>query len=154
MADYYYSASCDAVALTAARKTVLQIATPSVGQISIVSMDITFDGVTASNAPVLVTLEQQATAGTGGVALTANWGPNPFDPIFPATSCTALKGPWATAEPALTKVYKAWRVSPTSGLCYQWPLDQEPVCPASGFIGVVVLAGASVNATCSIVWKQ
>jgi type 1 fimbria pilin len=154
MADYLYSASADAVGLTAARKTVLQIAVPAAINISIVAIDITFDGVNASATPVLVTLERQASAGTGGVALTTNWGPNPLDPNTPATTCTALKGPWATTEPVLTSVYKAWRIPPTGGLLWPFPLDQEPVCPSSSWIALVVNPGASVNATATITWKQ
>jgi type 1 fimbria pilin len=154
MPEYFYSASSDAVALTAARKTVLQVATPAAIPISIIAMDITFDGVTASNVPVLVTLERQASAGTGGVALTSGWGPNPLDAVGAATTCTALKGPWATTEPVLTTIYKAWRVSPTSGLSYQWPLGQEPGLPPSAWIAVVVLAGASVNACVNLTWAQ
>lgn len=154
MADYLYTAAADAVALTAARKTVLQLATPANVAISIIELDITFDGVSASAIPVLVTLEQQASAGTGGVALTANWGPNPIDPNFPATAVTVLKGPWATTEPVMSKILGAWRVSPTSGLVIQFPLDQEPVQSASGFIGVTVTPAAAVNATCRLVWKH
>jgi type 1 fimbria pilin len=154
MADYLYAASADAVALTAARKTVLQIATPAAIALSVVSLNITFDGVTASNVPVLVTLERQASAGTGGVALTTGWGPNPLDPNTPTTTATALKGPWATTEPALTSVYMSWRVPPTGGLVYPFPLDQEPVLPASSWIAVVVNAGAAVNATATLIWKQ
>jgi type 1 fimbria pilin len=154
MPEYGYTASADAVALTAARKTVLQVASPAAIPLSVIALDITFDGVTASAVPVLVTLERQASAGTGGVALTANWGPNPLDANSTATTCTALKGPWATTEPVLTTVYKAWRVSPTSGLSYQWPLGQEPGLPASAWIAVVVLAGAAVNACANITWAQ
>lgn len=151
---YIYVASADAVALTAARKTVLQIASPSTLVCSIIAVDITFDGITASNVPVLVTLERQASAGTGGVALTAGWGPAPFDPNTPATTTTALKGPWATTEPVLTTVYKAWRINPTSGLSYQFPLDQEVVLPVSAWIALCVTAGAAVNATASITYKH
>jgi type 1 fimbria pilin len=154
MPDYLYSASADAVALTAARKTVLQIATPAAIVASIVAIDITFDGVTATAVPVLVTLERQASAGTRGVALTSGWGPNPIDPNTPATTVTALKGPWATTEPVLTSVYKSWRIPPTSGLSYVFPLDQEPVLPASAWLAVVVNPAAAVNATCTITWKQ
>lgn len=154
MPAYCYVASSDAVALTAARKTVLQVATPAAVPISVLAMDITFDGVTAANVPVLVTLERQASAGTGGVALTAGWGPNPLDANAPSTTCTALKGPWATTEPVLTSIYKAWRVSPTSGLSYQWPLGQEPGLPASAWVAVVVLAGNAVNACVNITWAQ
>lgn len=154
MADYLYTAGADAVALTAARKTVLQYASAASISSSVVAIDITFDGITASNVPVLVTLERQASAGTGGVALTAGWGPNPMDPNTPATTFTVLKGPWATTEPVLTTVYKSWRISPTSGLSYQFPLDQEPVLPASAWMAIVVTAGAVVNATANIVWKQ
>lgn len=152
--EYIYVASADAVALTAARKTVLQVATPAAIPIDIIGIDISFDGVTASNVPVLVTLERQASAGTGGVALTAGWGPNPIDPNTPSTTATALKGPWATTEPVLTSVYKAWRVSPTSGLSYIFSLGQEPKLPASSWVAICVTAGAAVNATASITWAQ
>lgn len=154
MADYLYVASADAVAVTAARKTVLQLATPAAVAASIVGFDITFDGVNPSATPGLVTLERQASAGTGGVALTAGWGPNPMDPNNPATTSTALKGPWATTEPVLTSVFKSWRVSPTSGLSYLFPLDQEPVCPASSWVALVCNFAAAVNVTASLVWKQ
>jgi hypothetical protein len=154
MADYLYTASADAVAVTAARKTVLQIATPANIPITIVGLDITFDGVSPSAVPGLVTLERQASAGTGGVALTAGWGPNPYDPNTPATTVTALKGPWATTEPVLTSVYKSWRISPTSGLSYLFPLDQEPVLPASAWIALVCNFAAAVNVNASLTWKQ
>lgn len=154
MAAYLYSASADAVALTAARKTVIQVATPAAIAIDIVGIDITFDGVSASAVPVLVTLERQASAGTGGVALTAGWGPNPIDPSVPATTCTVLKGPWATTEPVLTSVYKAWRISPTSGLSYLFPLGQEPKVPASSWVALTVTPAAAVNATATITWTQ
>lgn len=155
MADYMYAASADQVAVASgARHTVLQLATPSAIPISIIAIDITFDGTSAAAVPVLVTLERQASAGTGGVALTANWGPNPLDPNDPATTCTALKGTWATTEPALTTVYKSWRLSPTGGLSYPFPLGQEPVLPASSWIALVVNAGAAVNATATITWSQ
>jgi type 1 fimbria pilin len=155
MADFLYAASADQVAVASgARHTVLQIATPSGIQISIIAIDITFDGTNASATPVLVTLERQASAGTGGVALTANWGPNPLDPNDPATTVTALKGAWATTEPVLTTVYKSWRISPTGGLTYPFPLGQEPVLPASSWIALVVNAGATVNATATLTWKQ
>jgi hypothetical protein len=154
VADYLYTATAQAVALTAARKTVLQIATPAAVVISVVRYSITFDGVTASAVPALVTLERQASAGTGGVALTAGYGPNPLDPNTPAGAATALKGPWATTEPVLTSIYEAEYVPPTSGLVYQYPLDQEPVLPASSWIAVVAVATATVNATVTVVWKQ
>jgi hypothetical protein len=154
MADYLYTASADAVAVTAARKTVLQIATPANIPITIVGLDITFDGVSPSAVPGLVTLERQASAGTGGVAITAGWGPNPYDTALPASSVTALKGPWATTEPALTSVFKAWRVSPTSGLSYLWPLDDEPVMAASSWVGLVCTFAAAVNVCASITFKQ
>lgn len=154
MAGYLYTTSADQVNVATTRHTVLQLATPSAIPISIVALDITFDGITPSNVPVLVTLEQQASVGTGGVALTSNWGPNPLDSNSPATTVTAKMGPWATTEPVMSKILKVWRISPTSGLSYVWSLDQEPVCPASGFIGVTVTAGVTVNATCNLVHRQ
>jgi hypothetical protein len=48
MADYLYTASADAVAVTAARKTVLQLATPAAVALSIIGFDITFDGTNPS----------------------------------------------------------------------------------------------------------
>lgn len=154
MAGYLETASADQIATSTTRHTILQIGTPAAVAAAIVAIDITFDGTSPLAVPVLVLLEQQASAGTGGVALVTGYGPNPFDTITPATTITALKGPWATTEPVMSKVLKAWRISPTSGLSYMFSLDQEPVCPASGFMGVTVTAAATVNATCNLVWRR
>lgn len=154
MAVYLYTATAQAVALTAARKTVLQLATPAAVPLTLVRFTITFDGVNATAVPGLMTIERQASAGTGGVALTAGYGPNPGDPNLPATTVTALKGPWATTEPVLTSIYEAAYIPPTQGLPYQYPLDQEWLLPASSWLGVTFTASAAVNCTLTAVWKQ
>ncbi len=154
MADYLYTAGAADVALTTTRRTILQVATPASIPLSLVSLDITFDGTTATAVPVLVLVERQASAGAGGVALTAGYGPNPLDPNNPASSVTALKGVWATTEPVMSTVYKGWRWPPTMGLPYQWPLDQEIVLPASSWLGITVTPGAAVNCSCWLTWKQ
>jgi hypothetical protein len=142
-----YVAVADGVALTAATpKTVLQIATPSTIRARVCEVVVGFDGVTASDAPVLVELVRQTSAGTG-TAVT----PLPLDPAAPASLPTALKN--HSAEPSGPTVLRAWRVTPAGGL-FVVPFigDEQPVVGASGWLGVRCTAAVGVNANAQLVY--
>lgn len=151
-----YTAGVDGLATGTALKTILQIATPSTVRAKITSLDVTFDGVTSTNIPVLVSLRRQTSGGTGSASLASNFGPNPLNPDAPTANVTATQGPagtW-TAEPTTGKVLKVWRISPTAGITYQLPLGQEFEMAVSQYMGVVVTAGAAVNCSVSISWDE
>jgi hypothetical protein len=151
-----YSVSVDGLATGTALKTILQIATPSGVRAKITEVGVTFDGTTASNTPVLVTLRRQTSAGTGGASITSNFGPNPHNPDAPTANITAQQGPTGTwtAEPTTGKVLRAWRIPPTSGFIFQFPLGQEIEMAVSQWLGIVVTAANAVNCTASITWEE
>lgn len=151
-----YKAGVDANVTGTALKTILQIATPSTVRARIIEIGCTFDGVTASAVPVLVTLRRQTSAGTGGASIATNFGPNPHNPDGPTANVTAQQGPagtW-TGEPTTGKVLRTWRIPPTSGLVFQFPLGQEIEMAVSQYLGIVVTSAATVNCSAYFVWDE
>lgn len=150
-----YAAHANNVAHTgsSADKTVLQLITTSTDRIRIVEWGVLFDGVSSSAVPVEVRLQRQTSAGTTPVALATNYDVIALDPASPTASVTAKKGIWA-AEPTMSGIIWAGKVSPTSGLVIQKPLGQEPVIAVSSFVGIVVNAAAAVNAWAYIIWDE
>lgn len=128
-----------------AAKTILQLATTSTVRAKIVEWGVTFNGTSSSAVPCTVLLQRQTTSGTGGVAISTNYGPNAIDEQMPAGFSTALQGIWATTEPTAGAVLCPPFVPPTSGFVLQYPLGQEPWIKVSGFLGIVVNAGAAVS---------
>ena len=144
-----YTASVDAVALVAATaKTVLQVATPATKRGRLLELQVSFDGVTAGNSPVLVELLRQTTAGT----MTANT-PNPHDSAAPASLLTASTN--ATAEPTAGVVLKRWRITPNGGVLVLPEGDpvRNAVIPVSGFLGIRCTAAQVVNVNASLTFQ-
>lgn len=144
------------IALAAAtRKTLLQVATPSTQDITLVSMEISFDGVSATAEPVVVDLIETNVAATV-TALTPSPYSDPNAPASLAAGGTALTGYNASAEGTITasRIVGNWNVPPTSGLLLQWPLGREPGCGVSKFLRLRALASASVNALVELVWEE
>jgi hypothetical protein len=142
---------------TGSEKTILQLATTSTDRARIISISVTMNGTSSSATPAVINLRRFTGAGTGGVSLAANTGPNALDGQNPAASTTALMGPWATTDPMTSQsssVVGSWFVPPTSGFVYQFPLGQEPVMKVSDWLGLTILAGASVNVVASITWDE
>lgn len=143
MADLYVASAVDVVSGTA-RKTILQLTSPSTTRPRIRAIDLSLDGVTPSNTPILVELAIQTSAGTGGSSVT----PVAKDYGAPASLCTAQKGPagtW-TGEPTTTTVIKSFRITPAGAtLLFPIPLGDEIVLGVSSRLGLLVTAGATVN---------
>lgn len=135
-------------------KTICQITNPSTQRLRIVELLLTYDGVTATAVPVLARLARQTTAGTPN----GNSTPTPVlvDPGGPAALQTAVvagSAAWTT-EPTLGDILWNGRVSPYGGGSpWQYPLGREPVISASGRVGIILVAAASVNVSGHIVWE-
>lgn len=143
-----YTANRDAVALAAATaKTVIQIVTPATLRCVIRELLISLDGTTAANAPGLVELLTQTTAGTMS-ALT----PNPQDIAAPASLVTAQHT--ATVEPTAGTVIRSFRLTPYGGAL---PLRFDGVegikLPISTRIGIRCTFGAIVNVNASLTFE-
>lgn len=116
-------ARVSAVALVAATvKTLLQIVPASNRPVRAIELGISFDSVTSTDAPVVVELVRQSTAGTSSALTLVVDQENDSSSLV----MTALQT--FTAEPTLVSTLRTWHVSPIGGLfIMQWPLDREPV---------------------------
>lgn len=138
-------------------KTLLQIASPSNEDLTVVAWGITFDG-TAAAAPIKCELIQTDVAATV-TAHTApgivNWS-NPNDPGSLVTLGVSATGFTASAEGTITatRMFDFQQVAPNGGYSYEWPLDGRPRMPSSKFLRVRVTAAAAVNAHCWVRWIE
>ncbi|GHE31834.1 hypothetical protein GCM10017673_38240 [Streptosporangium violaceochromogenes] len=155
-----YTATADAVASTTARKTILQVANPASNpashRIAFYGIWVGGKGIASNAVPLHVMLAYQTTAGAGGVALAAGYGPAPLDPALPASAMTALKGPaaaWGT-EPTLGAVPWVREMHPQSGQGEYIPLGDEIRLAPGGWVGLLVTAAAAVNVTAQLYWRE
>ncbi|MFG1873398.1 hypothetical protein ACGFIV_00995 [Sphaerisporangium sp. NPDC049003] len=155
-----YTAIAEEVLSTTSLKTILQITNPNTNpashRIAVYGVRISGAGTNSIAEPARVLVGRQTTAGTGGVALTAGFGPVPLDPAMPASSITAVKGPagaWTT-EPTLTDVIMAQKIHPQTGMGEFIPLNDEPRVAPNGRLAVLVVATISVAITAQFYWRE
>lgn len=157
VSNTHSSGAITEIALTATTvKTVLQVVTPSTQDITLVSWSISFDGVSATAEPVIVSLIDT----TGTAASVSSYTPDAYsDPNAPASLCVGgatATGINASAEGTLTttRVLEVVEVPPTSGIVIQYPLGREPGIAVSHHLRLRANAPANVNALASIVWEE
>jgi hypothetical protein len=171
MAQTIYMLQNSAAATTAAPvhqptgsaiRTMLQIEAPATDELTIVEWGISFDGVTASNAPVEVELFATTVAATMSTAtVTADislWS-NPNGPASAITLGGTTHTGFATAAVtegtvANYRLFDLQHVPPTSGYVKQFPLGAQPIVPVSKFVRVRVTATATVNAYIYVIWGE
>lgn len=146
-----YTLNSGAVSLSASTaKTVLQIATPSSTRAKIVGFSISFNSVTTTDAPAVVDLLRQTTAGTGGSSATLA----PLDPDAPASQSTGLYD-ISSAEPSAGSVLWSGYVTPVGGLfVYNFADGEEPVLDVSNRIGIRVNSPAAVSAIATLTYAE
>lgn len=121
-------------------KTLLQIIAASNHRVTISEISIGFHGTSNTDAPILVQIARQTTAGTVTSATPVKRTPGDDEALQVTASHTA------TSEPTLGDVLKRWSVHPQTGLVWQAPPGQEIVIPGGGRLGILVTAGASTTA--------
>ena len=135
----------------ATRETLLQVRGATSTKARIVRWGVSFDGVTASDAPVLVDLERQTTDGTGVGATEAA-----LDPDDPTAACTAFHT-FSGTQPTAGDKLEQHEVHPQGGLLMvEYPPGREPIIDSatSSRIAVVATAPAIVNAVAFIHWEE
>lgn len=146
-----YTVNSGAVSLTAATlKSILQIATPSTTRAKLVSFSISFNSVTSSDAPAVVDLLRQTTAGTGGTSATVA----PLDPDAPAAQSTGLYN-ISSAEPTAGNVLWSGYVTPVGGLfVLNFAEGEEPILDISSRIGLRVNSPSAVSAIATLTFAE
>jgi hypothetical protein len=147
------------VALTAATaRTALMVITPAQFGGCLRRFRISFDGVTASNVPVLCeivrsTNASNSTPGTNNTTETANILQYKGRAI--TTGFTAFSASVATFEPTVLTQLDHFLLSPAGGLVvYDFPLGDEFECDVSAGLGVRLTAPATVNARASLHFER
>lgn len=137
-----YSATSGSVALVAATaKTVLQILAPAQFGIDLRSYEISFDGVTASNVPVLVEICSSTNAGG-----TAGSTPTVVQVYGRAITAGFTAGANYSAEPTVLTVIDAFTLSPNGGLVIRdWPPNEGFDQDVSKGLAIRLTAPAVVN---------
>lgn len=142
-----------AVALTAATaKTCLMFITPAQFGGCLRKYRIGFDGVTASNVPVLCEIVRStnatnSTPGTANTTETANIVQYKGRSI--TTGFTAFGA--STSEPTVLTRLEAFLLTPAGGLLvYDFPLGDEFECDVSAGLGIRCTAPNAVNVRTSL----
>lgn len=122
-----YTINSTATSLSAATaKTLLQAASPADKRLWVHSFSVSFNSVTSSDAPVVVDLMRQTTAGTG-----TSVTPVPLDGNAPASTSTCLRS--HTVEPSSGDILWSGYVTPVGGLfVYTFSPGEEPIVDESG----------------------
>lgn len=142
--------SKDQALAAAASETLWQLLAPSDAEARLIEFGVSFDGVTASNAPVDVDLLRQSTAGTSSAATEIEWRTSGLAARVVATTIF-------TAEPTAADILASWQLTPNGGLLVvQYPLGREPVISASERLAVraTTASGVTPNATAYAVWEE
>lgn len=139
----------------ATRKTVLQVATPSTQDITIVQASISFDGVAAANEPVIWDLIETDVAATVTTLTPEKYS----DPNAPASLCVggaSATGYNASAEGtiAASRLLGGGELHPQAGDRLQLPLGREPGVGVSKFCRIRVLAPNAVNCVPELIWEE
>lgn len=153
----YLARTSSAVALSASTaKTALMVICPSSFGIDLKKFRVSFDGVTASAAPVLVELvtstnASNSTPGTGNTSETGNIVQVYGRAI--TTGFTAFSA--STSEPTVLSVMESFLLTPAGGvLFYDFPLGDTIDTPVSTGLGIRLTAGATVNARASMYFER
>lgn len=137
---------------SAAVKVMVQIASTTTKTCKIIGFDVSFDGTTATNTPILVELcRETGASSTGGSA------PTPARAGGDASVTSAMTARINdTTDGASPTVLGGWLVPPTSGFSYQFPLGREVTMVISDFIALrcTTVAGSGTPNYDATLWYE
>lgn len=148
--DLYTLNSGEVTLVAATAKSILQLVTPATTRAKITGFSVSFNSVTSSDAPAVVDLLRQTTAGTGGTAATMA----ALDPDAPAALASGLYD-IDSAEPTAGNVLWSGYVTPVGGLfVYNFADGEEPVLDVSNRVGIRVTSPEAVDVIATITYAE
>ena len=139
MAGIFAVATKNEIATGTSVKTVLQITAAANHRTLVHEVSVAFQGSTISNAPVLVEVLRQTTAGTATSLTPVKENNNDDETIQTTASHTA------TAEPTAGDILRSEYVHPMTGFTWQAQFGKALVVPGSGRLGIRVTAANDVD---------
>ncbi len=132
---------------TGGPKTVLQVKASSTAMVKILGFGISFDGVSITAEPVMVTLSKQTTDGT----MTST---NPIKIGVYSEDILATAQYLATVEPGTTDAIESMEIHPQAGYEIRYPVGQEPIVGRGEHVGILVTASAAVNCRVKMICEE
>jgi hypothetical protein len=156
-AGYTVSTSADVALVATTAKTCLMVMSPAQFGIDLRGVEVSFDGVTTTDKPVLCELVYSTDA-TNSTPGTNNTNENSnIQQIYGRSitvGFTAFSA--STTEPTVLTAFKIFRVTPNGGTYdYDWPLGETPDQAVSAGIGLRCTAPTSaVNVRASFRFER
>lgn len=145
-------------------KTMLQIATPTTREFTIISWGYAMDQIPTTTNSGRIELIETDVAATVTAHVTS--GVQPLVPNAPAslaTLSTSATGYTATVEGSVTTtrtfdqddiIGATWLGASEGMYDYQFMMDERPVVSISKFLRVRATFGSAVNLSCWVVWEE
>jgi len=147
MAALYLHATSGEVAMQiTTRRTILQIKAAANDRLRISGWGVSFKGTSVSDAPVLVTVLRQSTAGTGLTDVTATNLAKKNDGD-PETIQTIILQGIGSGEPTAGALIENFEVHPQMGYRVWYPQGQEIIVPNGERLGFCITT-ASLTYAC------
>lgn len=142
------------IATTTSLKSVLQVA-PASGDIRVHAWGISFDGVSATDAPIRAQLVDCAVASTAGTSLTPEEWESTDAQASLAVGGTALTA-YDLTSPVETGVrfLDAQNIHPQTGYSVFFPEARHPTVKTGRFLKIRTLAAVTVNCIPWILWEE
>lgn len=148
MAGVRIKATKSAISTGTSEKTLIQVVAASNHAVLVEEISLSFNGTSNSATPILVQVARQTTAGTMS-ALTPVKDPDDSDETLQTTAQHT-----ATAEPTKGDVLMHEYVHPQHGYTWQAPFGGKIKIGGGDRLGVIVTAGADVNAAVRVVGEE
>jgi len=149
MADLIAVLRASAVSISTSALTLLQITAAAQQRVKLKEVGITFAGTVNTNAPVLVQLMVQTTAGTPGSTPTPVKTDGDMQETVQTTGAIGF-----SAEPTYGAVLREWYVHPQSGVIVPLPLGRPPVLKGGTRCGLVVTAANAVTGSAYVEFEE
>ena len=143
MAGLRWVAQTTKIPTGTSRKTLLQILAPANQRLKIDEIDVSFEGVNNVAVPILVEIFRQTNAGDGGDVITAKKMDPGYDEAIQTTVLEDLDGSF---QPGDGDEVQGEMVHAQGGYTWQAGFGKEIIVPGGGRLGLIVTAGAGVNA--------
>ena len=148
MAGVRFAAVTSEVATGTVTKTIMQVTAASNQRVVIDEVGVSFKGVSATDAPILVELVRQTTAGTMTALAPKKLHEGDDETLQVVSSHTA------TAEPTSTDVILSQLVHPQSGYTWQASFGRQIQVKGGNRLGLRVTASVGVNCVARMVGEE
>ena len=120
-------------------KTLIHLLAAAQHRIKIKGWGVFCKGIVTTDAPLLVQLIRQSTAGTMSALTLVKKDTSVAETLQTTATHTA------TVEPGVTNILKSIDVHPQSGFSEFFPLGSELIVVGGGRMGIAVTAGVSIS---------